>query len=93
MKHIEKTRILLHCIDATSNNIKEDYVTVRNELEKYNPELLKKEEVILLTKTDLIEEKEVKKIITQVKKLNKNIMPISIINENQVKELKKIILK
>lgn len=93
LKHIEKTHTLLHCIDATSTNVKKDYETVRQELEKYNPELLKKEEVILITKTDLVEEKDLKKIITAAKKLNKNTFPISIINEDQVKELKKIILK
>lgn len=57
LKHIEKVKVLVHCIDATSSDYKKDYETVRNELGKYNPEMLKKKEIILLTKSDLAEGK------------------------------------
>ena len=93
LKHIEKTKILLHCIDASSLDIKKDYKTIRSEMEKYNPELLKKEEIILLTKIDLIDEKELKKKITLAKKINKKVYPISIVDEEKIKFLKKLILK
>ena len=45
LKHIEKVKVLIHCIDATSNDYEKDYKIVRNELKKYNPLLLKKKEV------------------------------------------------
>lgn len=57
LKHIEKVKVLIHCIDATSNDYEKDYKVVRNELKKYNPEMLKKKEIILLTKSDLVENK------------------------------------
>lgn len=57
LKHIEKVKVLIHCIDATSTDYEKDYKVVRNELKKYNPEMLKKKEMILLTKSDLVENK------------------------------------
>src|SRR3989339_348591 len=54
LKHIEKVKVLIHCIDATSDNYKRDYKIVRDELTKYNLEMLKKKEIILLTKSDLV---------------------------------------
>lgn len=53
LKHIEKVRVLIHCISSTSLNIKNDYLVVRNELKKFNPELAGRKEIILLTKSDL----------------------------------------
>ena len=57
LKHMEKVKVLIHCIDSTSTDYERDYQTVRNELSKYNKEMLKKKEIILLTKSDLVGEK------------------------------------
>ncbi len=61
LKHIEKTKILVHCIDSSSEDVQKAYSTVRNEFEQYNSSLLDKQEIILLTKTDLADEKTIKK--------------------------------
>lgn len=53
LKHIERTRILVHLIDATSENIEEDYRTIRKELESFSKKLLNKKEIIVLTKIDI----------------------------------------
>jgi len=53
LKHIEKVKILIHCISAESDDLERDYKIVRNELGSYNKELLKKKEIILITKSDL----------------------------------------
>jgi len=80
LKHIEKVKVLIHCIDATSDDHERDYKIVRNELKKYNKEMLKKKEVILLTKSDLVS-----------KKLKfKNSIPVSIHDINSIDNLKKI---
>ncbi len=60
-KHIEKTKILIHCIELTENNAEERYETVRHEFKNFNQSLLEKPEIILLTKTDLVDEKTIKK--------------------------------
>lgn len=53
LRHIERTRILFHCIAADSPTPEEDYQTVRAELGKFNEKLLDKPEHILITKSDL----------------------------------------
>lgn len=79
LKHIEKVKVLIHCIDSQSEDFDKDYKTVRNELEKYNKEMLKKKEIILLTKSDLIDEK----------KTFKNALSISIHDFESIENLKK----
>ncbi|GJM02433.1 MAG: GTPase Obg [Rhodomicrobium sp.] len=54
--HIERCEILLHLIDATSENPAKDYAIVRKELESYSEELIDKDEIVALTKCDAIGE-------------------------------------
>jgi GTP-binding protein len=84
LKHIERCGVLLHLIDATNENIIDNYKIIRQELAGYNPDLLEKYEVIALNKIDLIEKKELTKKINQLKKyliknnhINHNIHAIS----------------
>ena len=93
LKHIQKTKMLMHMIDVTSKNPFEIYSTVRSEFEEYDPELLKKEEVILLTKIDLVSEKDVKEAIKILKKTKKEIIPISIYDEKSLTKIREFILK
>ena len=93
LKHIEKTKIILHCIDSTEENVKDVYDTVRGEFEKYNPQLLEKPEIIIFTKKDLATPeklKENKKIFAK-KKLE--ILEVSIYDESSIEKLKEIIKK
>ena len=53
LRHIERTRVLVFLIDCTSPNPAEDYATLRHELENYNPELLHRRQLVVLTKIDL----------------------------------------
>ena len=61
------------------------------ELKAYNPKLLEKPEMILLTKTDLKTEKEVKSSLNNLKKIKKQILPVSIHDYDSLEKLKKII--
>ena len=54
LRHIERTKILVHLIAADSADPADDYRVVRNELEQFNPLLLKKKEIIAVSKIDLI---------------------------------------
>lgn len=90
LKHIEKTQLLAHCIDVTGENPLEAYATVRAEFEKYNPELLEKKEIIILTKTDLVTKIELKKKIKLLQKINKSIVTVSILDDESLKELTSI---
>ncbi len=62
LRHISRTKILLHCISCEHEDPLIAYETVRTELKKYDKNLLDKPEVIALTKTDLVSEKELIKI-------------------------------
>jgi GTP-binding protein len=53
LKHIERTKALAYLIDCTSEDIKKDFKVLRNELKKFNPSLLKKKSIIIITKLDI----------------------------------------
>lgn len=52
LRHVERTSVLLHLIDAYSDDVGSSYAIIRNELEKYSPSLIHRPEVIALTKTE-----------------------------------------
>ena len=56
LRHVERTAVLLHLIDAYEDEIGEQYKTIRGELEKYQPEVLDRPEIIALTKTEGMDE-------------------------------------
>jgi GTP-binding protein len=59
LKHLERTRVYLHLIDAASGrDPEEDYRIVRNELASFNPELLERKEVIVFNKMDSAQDTE-----------------------------------
>lgn len=93
LKHIEKVTLLLHCISSESEDPLSDYKIIRDELKKFNPGLLEKQEIILLTKSDLIEEKDLDKKIKALSKLKSKILTVSIHNWDSLQSLIGIILQ
>lgn len=93
LKHIQKTKLLLHCIDVSSDDVVRDYKTIRGELEAYSEQLIQKKEIILLTKTDLVDAKELKKKMTQMKKYNKDIYSVSLLDSDSLVKLKALIVQ
>lgn len=93
LKHIEKVTLLLHCISVESENIEKDYQTVVEEIAKYNKNILAKKTIILLTKTDLVTQEVLNEKINTLKKLQNEILPISIYNPVTLNKLKLILLK
>ncbi len=93
LRHIERTGILFHLISCESDNIKNDYQTIRKELGNYNKELLKKPEYIFLTKIDLIDKKETEKKIKIIKKISPQSIAISIYDDNSLKDIKETLNK
>lgn len=56
LRHIERNSLLLFMIPSDSDDIRKDYEVLRNELEKFNPQLLDKQRILAVTKSDLIDE-------------------------------------
>ena len=76
-------------IDITNDDIKKSYNQVKKELKSYSSKLAKKRELIVLNKTDLIDDKEMKKIEKNLKKITKSeIITISIIKKKYISKIK-----
>jgi len=93
LKHIEKTKIIVHCIDITDPQPLKTYAIVRKEFQEYNEALLEKPEIILLTKTDLVDAKEVAKKIKLFKKTHEHVLSVSVFDDASIEEFKKNLLK
>lgn len=89
LKHIERTKILVHCLSADSADPLADYQTVRHELETYSTKLAQKEEILILTKSDLLETSAIKKLQQKLKIK----LPVSIANPGSLKSLNDLIAK
>ena len=92
LAHIERCRMLLHVCDVSTNNFNEianNYRIIRDEIKAYNLLTLKKKEIILLSKCDLIERKDIKKLKTLLKELTPSrIIAISSHTNLGIQELK-----
>ena len=64
LRHIERNSMLLFLVPADSKDIREEYHILLSELEKYNPEMLDKQRILVITKSDLLDE-ELKEEITK----------------------------
>lgn len=62
LRHIERTRILLFLIEITSEDYQQDFDTLFNELKKYSRKLVEKKIIVALSKSDLTEPSEAKKL-------------------------------
>ena len=93
LKHIERCKTLLHLIDITNENIIYSYNQVRKEIGKYSKKMLKKKEIIVLNKIDLIDKKEIDQKKEEFKKVKKKVITISTINKSNLLKIKSQLLK
>lgn len=93
LRHIEKTKLLLHCVSCENDNAYESYQIVRKELEEYNKRLGEKNEIIALTKTDLFDESTIKEKVKQLKKTKKQILLLSLYDKESITQLTKALQK
>jgi len=70
LRHIERNAILLFMIPADSDDHKKEFDILRNELEQYNPDMLQKDFIIAISKSDMLDD-ELKEAIS--KELPKNV--------------------
>lgn len=65
---------------------------MRKELHDFKPELSEKPEIIILTKTDITDSTNIKKLIETLKKISKKVVPVSIHDYQSLEELKKVLM-
>ena len=89
LKHIERCKTLLHLIDITEKNLESAYKQVKNELKNYSKDLLKKREIIVLNKIDLLEKNKIKDIFKKFSQNKKSeTATLSTFNKKSVSEIK-----
>ena len=94
LKHIERCKTLLHLIDVTEKDLIRSYKQIRAELGKYSKSLLKKNEIIVLNKIDLIDKKNLdskKKILSG--KIKKKIFDLSTLDKSKISKIKSKLLE
>ena len=89
LKHIERCKTLLHLIDINEDDLISSYKQVRNELKNYGKELIKKKEIIVFNKIDLIEKNDLQKKINEFEiKIKKKTLNMSTIESRSVAKIK-----
>ncbi len=89
LKHIERCKSLLHLIDITDEDLMKSYNQVKKELKKYSYKLIKKKELIVLNKIDLVDDDVVKKKIKEFLKNKKcEVLTLSTLKKNSVSKIK-----
>ena len=94
LKHVERCKTLLHLIDVSDDDLIKSYKQIRRELGEYSKELLRKKEIIVLNKIDLLSKEDLKiKKKKFEEKLRKKIVELSTLDKKLINKLKIRLLK
>lgn len=88
LRHVSRTRMLLHLVSLESQNPVEEYYTIRKELSEYSEELATKEEWIILTKKDLVKQEDIISIKESLAKTENRVFVVSENDEDSIKKLR-----
>lgn len=100
LRHIKRTAILLHCISLENEDPIAVYEVIRGELQKYGQNLIDKEEIILLTKTDVVTgenkgeiEEKIAAVAKLFEKMGKRVLTVSAYDDDALKSFKDELIK
>lgn len=92
--HIERCRVLLHLVDATTEDVAESYRIVRRELKAYSTELARKKEVVALSKCDALDEDAIAEKVESLRKAaRKKPLVVSAISRRGVDEVLRALVR
>ena len=91
--HIERCQALIHIIDGNSENIIEDYKTIKNEVKKYEKLLDSKPTLVAISKADAVSDKKMEYNIKALKEYEPILFVISSISRKGIKELLRAVQK
>ncbi len=69
LRHIERTRVIAHLLDATSEDIVADFEVINAEIAEFNPDILKKPQVLVISRIDLVDEAKLQQLMTQANEI------------------------
>ena len=93
LRHVRRTKRLFHLISLENENIVEVYKTIRDELKQYGQGLDEKEETIILTKTDTVDDKAIESAKKKLAKYNKDILTVTVLDDAAMKDVTDEIVK
>jgi len=96
LKHIERTRLLLHLIDVSSASDRDpvdEFHTINSELAEHNPDLPGKPKIIVATKMDIADPKKVQKLARWCKKNDLEMLQISSVTGEGLENLKRAVFE
>lgn len=88
LRHIERTRILLHILDGSSETAIDDYEVVESELEAYNKELIDRTTLVVLNKADIAEPDHLESLRVSLEEKGLQVAIISGLTGQGIEELK-----
>ena len=92
LKHVSRTKLLLHCITLENEDIAKAHEVVRGELRSFSPELAEKPEAIILTKTDTVSEERVRAALKLMQKKSAHVFAVSVIDDAALTEFRQNLL-
>ncbi len=87
LRHVERTKALLHCISAELDDPVEAYRVVRKELQLYNEAIVKKPEILVLTKVDTVSKAEMEQKLKVLKGLSPTVFSASTVDDELLSRL------
>lgn len=93
LRHVDRTAVLLHMIDAYSDNPAEKYLAIRRELEKYSKDLTKRPEIVALTKCEGLDDEIIAMQATALQNVTggAQVVAISSQTHHNIKELLRLL--
>lgn len=94
LRHITRTKALVHLIASDNDDVALVYTTIRKELGSYDKTLLDRDEVVVLSKVDLVDAKELAKKVKELEKVSKKkVITLSLYDDKSVKEFGDMLIK
>jgi GTP-binding protein len=93
LKHVARTKMLLHCISLENEDLTATRNLVLKELESFDQSLMEKKEVVILTKSDTVTAEELSQKVAEVKKWGKEYIIVSVIDDESVKRCSDTLVK
>ncbi len=94
LRHIARTSLIVHCISLESEDPMADYATVRAELEGFEGGVLaKKPEIIVFTKSDTKDIKEITKLMAEMEAQGKQAYYVSVLDDTLIEQLRQVFIK
>ena len=87
LRHVERCRFFIHVVDLTADDPVSNYKKINNELEKYSKELSERFQIVMLNKSDVIEEDKINEIKAKFLKITHDVFVVSTVTGSGIKEL------